>query len=79
MAEKCALARKDVFYCTLSFFGSTAFECEQTVRNKSKKCPKSTFSATYWAARRRAKPAAMKQDFCQHPRDVADMWLDYCS
>ena len=21
----------------------------------------------------------VQQDFCQHPSDVADMWLDYCS
>ena len=83
--------KERLFCCTLSFVGSTVFECEQTGRNlsyhgntpkcaeccsKSKKVQKITLKTTYWAARQRAKPSAMQQDFCQHPRDVADMWLD---
>ena len=62
------------FCCTLSFLGSTVFESEQTVRNLSdhgntRKCAfapspnspkKSRVLATYWAARRRAKPTAVQ-------------------
>ena len=71
-----------IFFLHAVIFGSTVFECEQTVRNlsyhrstrkyaefcsKSEKVQKITFFSH------------VQQDFCQHPRDVADMWLDYCS
>ena len=61
------------FCCTLSFVGSTVFECEpcttcrimetrESVQNFAPS-PKITLKTTYWAAPRRAKPAAVQQDF----------------
>ena len=88
--RKCALARNDFFvarshllaelYLNVSRPCATCriMETRESVQNFAPS-PKSRFWATYWAARQRALPAAMQQDFCQHPGDVAVLWLDYCS
>ena len=46
---------------------------------KLQKSPKITLKNHVLGCTAAGKARAVQQDFCQHPRDVADMWLDYCS
>ena len=75
-----------VFECeqtvrNLSYYGNTG-KCAEFCP-KSKKVQKITLKNHVLGctapAAGKARRAAVQQDFCQHPRDVADMWLDYCS
>ena len=89
--RKCALARKDFFvarchllaalYLNVSRPCATCriMETRESVQNFAASPKNQVFEPRIGLHGGGAKPAAVQQDFCQHPRDVADIRLDYCS